>query len=238
MNTTMNKVRNFLIVGMLIVIVLQVCAVFSALVKYTPSNVIFYCIMVYFTMRNLFSEKPHHICAFLWSLLTAYLLGWFWGALTVILYWVLYFLKVRAAHTSSQPQRNATQRTRATVVQTTGTIKRFGRIPFVRLPIPWLKYTLDLDQGVLTRDNFFPERHDKDDSRHDFLGKDDDLLLKQVFDWSFSTKLWRRVAGTSCFEFQSKRLEEPGIRKNIGIACQTEWLNPWDINSSKSTNSK
>ncbi len=28
MNTTMNKVRNFLIVGMLIVIVLQVCAVF------------------------------------------------------------------------------------------------------------------------------------------------------------------------------------------------------------------
>ena len=108
MNTTMNKVRNFLIVGMLIVIVLQVCAVFSALVKYTPSNVIFYCIMVYFTMRNLFSEKPHHICAFLWSLLTAYLLGWFWGALTVILYWVLYFLKVRAAHTSSQPQRNAT----------------------------------------------------------------------------------------------------------------------------------
>ena len=170
MNTTMNKVRNFLIVGMLIVIVLQVCAVFSALVKYTPSYVIFYCIMVYFTMRNLFSEKPHHICAFLWSLLTAYLLGWFWGALTVILYWVLYFLKVRAAHTSSQPQRNATQRTRATVVQTTGTIKRFGRIPFVRLPIPWLKYTLDLDQGVLTRDNFFPERHDKDDSRHDFLG--------------------------------------------------------------------
>lgn len=213
MNTTMNKVRNFLIVGMLIVIVLQVCAVFSALVKYTPSNVIFYCIMVYFTMRNLFSEKPHHICAFLWSLLTAYLLGLFWGALTVILYWVLYFLKVRAAHTSSQPQRNATQRTRATVVQTTGTIKRFGRIPFVRLPIPWLKYTLDLDQGVLTRDNFFPERHDKDDSRHDFLGKDDDLLLKQVFDWSFSTKLWRRVAGTSCFEFQSKKIGRTGDKK-------------------------
>lgn len=213
MSTSFNNLRRLCGIGIIIIIALQIFAVFSALEKYTPSNIIFYGVLVYFSMRSLFSDKPHHICAFMWSLLTAYLLGWFWGGLAVILYWVLYILKVRAAHKSGQTQHNATRRTRATAVQTTGVIKRYGRIPLVRIPIIWLKYTLDLDLGVLTRDNLFPEKRDKDDTQKDLLGKDDDLLLKQVFDWSFSTKLWRRLAGTSCFEFQSKKIGRSGDKK-------------------------
>ena len=73
---------------------------------------------------------------------------------------------------------------------------------------------MDLDNGLLTRDNFFPEKPDKEDSKRDFLGKDDDLLLSQVFDWSFSTRLYRTLAGTSCFEFQSKKIGKSGDKKN------------------------
>ena len=119
MNTNTNKLRSFVVLGLLVVIVLQVCAVFSAPVKYV-------------------------------HLLTADLLGWFWGALTVILYWVLYFLKVRAAHTSGQPQRNATQNhnddndTPDFIVKNgyelLQTIQPIFRIPFFGIPKFWHKY--------------------------------------------------------------------------------------------------
>lgn len=210
MNTTNIKLRNVVIASTAIVILLQFFAIILAFVKYTPSNVVFYGITVYFTMRNLFSQKPHHIFAFMWSLLTAYLLGWFFGAIEIILYWLLYFIKVKYMP-SATPTSGATPTSSATVQS--GVIKRYGRLPFVRIPLPWLKYTLDLDLGVLTRDCLFPEKRDKDNPKRDLLGKDDDLLLNQVFDWSFSTKLWRKLAGTSCFEFQSKKIGKSGDKK-------------------------
>ena len=95
MRTSINSLRKLVAVGIIIIIVLQICAVFSAPVKYTTSNVIFYYVIVYFAMRNLFSDRSHHICAFMWSLLTAYLLGWFWGAINILVYWVVYFMKVK-----------------------------------------------------------------------------------------------------------------------------------------------
>lgn len=220
MSTSNTKLRSFILKSIAIVIALQLFAVISAFVTYTPSNVVFYGVTVYFTMRNLFSERPHHIFAFMWSLLTAYLLGWFFGAIEVILYWVLYFIKVK--YTTHRP--SATPASSATAQS--GVIKRYGRIPFVRIPLPWLKYTLDLDLGVLTRDCLFPEKHDKDNTRRDLFGKDDDLLLNQVFDWSFSTKLWRKLAGTSCFEFQSKKIGKSGDKKNHWHCIPASIVNP------------
>ena len=168
-------------------------------------------------MRSLLSEKPHHICAFMWSLLTTYLLGWFWGAAEVIIYWVSYFIKVKytpktSSKSSKKDDEDSDEDSDEASTDNTEIVK-FGRLPFVRIPLPWLKYTLDLELGVLTRDCLFPEKRDKDNPKRDFLGKDDDLLLNQVFDWSFSTKLWRKLAGTSCFEFQSKKIGKSGDKK-------------------------
>ncbi len=214
MNNT-SKRKLFVLIGIFAVIILQVVAVFAALAKYTPSNVIFYVLVVYLSMRNLFSQKPHHIAAAMWTICTAYLLGWFFGIIEVVVYWALYFIKVKNNPAASASTGSGRTRTvQATVIQTSGTITNFGRIPFLRIPMPWLKYTLDLDNGLLTRDNFFPEKPDKEDSKRDFLGKDDDLLLSQVFDWSFSTRLYRTLAGTSCFEFQSKKIGKSGDKKN------------------------
>ena len=95
MNATILKLRKIEKILMMVFIPHQVVAVYSAFLKYTTENVVFYGIVVYFTMRSLLSEKPHHIFAFMWSLLTAYLLGWFWGASEVIIYWVSYFIKVK-----------------------------------------------------------------------------------------------------------------------------------------------
>ena len=215
MNATNVKKRNLLIGGLLIVLILQICAAFAALAKYTTDNVIFYYVMVYFTMRNLLSERPHHICAFLWSLRTTYLIGMF-GVIDVVVYWVLYLLKVKYTPKSSSKssKKDEEDSDDASTDNTKTKITKFGRIPFVRIPLPWLKYTLDLELGVLTRDCLFPEKRDKDDPKRDILGKDDDLLLNQVFDWNFSTKLWRKLAGTSCFEFQSKKIGKSGDKKN------------------------
>ena len=204
--------RNLVLVSTLTVIILQVVAVISAFVKYTPVNVIFYGLAVYFAMRNLFSNQPHHIWATMWSVCTAYLLGWFFGLVEIVVYWILYFIKVK--NSGPAPSSRRTRPINDQFIQTSGTITCFGRIPFVRIPMPWLKYTLDLDRGLLTRDNFFPDKPDNDDGKRDAFGKDDDLLLKQVFDWSFSTKLYRTVAGTSCFEFQSKKIGKSGDKKN------------------------
>lgn len=93
--TNILKLRKLLAITMMVFIPLQVVAVYSAFLKYTTENVVFYGIVVYFTMRSLLSEKPHHIFAFMWSLLTAYLLGYFWGAVEVIIYWGVYFIKVK-----------------------------------------------------------------------------------------------------------------------------------------------
>ena len=153
MNTNTNRLRSIIILGLLIVIILQVCAVFSALVKYTPSNVVFYCIMVYFTMRNLFSEKPHHICAFMWSLLTTYLLGWFWGAAEVIIYWASYFIKVKytpkaSSKSSKKDGDEAGEEDSSKIpyfIKKNGyellrTIQPIFRIPLLGIPKIWHKY--------------------------------------------------------------------------------------------------
>lgn len=228
------KLRKVLAILLLIFIPLQVWAAFSALLKYTTSNIIFYYVMVYFTMSNLFSERPHHICAFMWSLLTAYLLGWFWGGMAVLVYWGLYFIKVKyAPKTSSKSSSKSSKKDDedsdedSDDASTDDTqIVKFGRIPFVRIPLPWLKYTLDLELGVLTRDCLFPEKRDKDNPKRDLLGKDDDLLLNQVFDWSFSTKPWRILAGTSCFEFQSKKIGKSGDKKNHWHCIPSSMIKP------------
>lgn len=217
MNTT--KLREKVKFAGLMLIILQLLALIIVWTKCDVANSFFYIILTYFAMRNLLYEKPHQVCAVLWSMMTLLaVLGLIFGGIAVVLYWWMYSIhaKYTTPTTTGHPKakHGARQTTKTEITQTAGIIQCFGRIPFVRLPIPWLKYTLDLDHGVLTRDNFFPEKHDKDDSRHDFLGKDDDLLLKQVFDWSFSTKLWRRVAGTSCFEFQSKKIGRTGDKKN------------------------
>lgn len=153
MNTNINKLRKFVALGLFVVIFFQVCAIFSALVKYPTSNVVFYCIIVYFTMRNLFSERPHHICAFLWSLMTADLLGWFWGALTVILYWVLYFTKVKTASVHKKARREEDEDEAGeedsskvpSFITKNGyellqTIQPIFRIPFLGIPKIWHKY--------------------------------------------------------------------------------------------------
>ena len=157
MNTNTNKLRSFVVLGLLILIFLEICAVFSAPVKYVPYNVVFYYILVYFTMRNLFSERPHHICAFLWSLMTADLLGWFWGALTVILYWVLYFTKMKIASVHKKVRREeeddenedeAGEEDSSKVpsfitkngYELLQTIQPIFRIPFFGIPKIWHKY--------------------------------------------------------------------------------------------------
>lgn len=211
MKTSQMKKRNLLIVSEAIVIVLQLLALIMVWLKYDAVNVVFYHVLVYFTMQNLFSQKPHHICASLWSIMTIFVIGWFFGIVAVTIYWAMYCLKVKNSPRSNIPQPQP--QPRGTTAQNPGVIKRYGRIPFVRIPLPWLKYTLDLELSVLTRDCLFPEKRDKDNPKRDFLGKDDDLLLNQVFDWSFSTKLWRTLAGTSCFEFQSKKIGKSGDKK-------------------------
>lgn len=213
MNTT--KKRNFVIGGILLFIILQFIAVLSALLNYNLLNILFYFITIYFSIKNLFSPKKHCIIAVIWSILTIYLLGNFFGGMILITYWGLYVIK---KNTSPDEPNRGRENER-------GTIKRFARVPFVRIPIPWVIYTLDLENAILTRDSLFPER-DKSNGRRDFIGKDDDLPLKQVFDWSFSTKLWRKLAGTSCFEFQSKKIGRSGDKKTHWHNLPNELITP------------
>lgn len=95
MKATMLKLRKLLALSMLVFIPLQLWAAISVAVKCTSSNIGFYYVMIYFSLRSLFSDRPHHLCAFMWSLMTVYMLGWFWGSVEVLVYWVSYFIKVK-----------------------------------------------------------------------------------------------------------------------------------------------
>ncbi len=94
MNATL-KLRKVLAIAMMVFIPLQLWAAISVAVKCTSSNIVFYYVMIYFSLRSLFSDRPHHLCAFMWSLMTVYMLGWFWGSVEVLVYWVSYFIKVK-----------------------------------------------------------------------------------------------------------------------------------------------
>ena len=220
MNATDKKRRNFIIGGEALIILFQIFAVISAFVKYTPENIIFYCVMVYFTMRNLFSKKPHHICAFLWSLLTAYLLGWLFGAATVLAYWVLYFMKVKIAsqHKKEHKDKNTgkaknentdTEETGENKKKDTAPISKYAKVPVFRIPIPWITYDLKPNIYKLTKDNVFAEKPlEGDDEAHRFFGKKDPLLLTTVEDYYFSNSLVSKITGTTCFSFKSKKLSD------------------------------
>lgn len=95
MKATMLKLRKLLTIAMMVFIPLQLWAAISVAVKCTSSNIGFYYVMIYFSLRSLFSDRPHHLCAFMWSLMTVYMLGWFWGSVEVLVYWVSYFIKVK-----------------------------------------------------------------------------------------------------------------------------------------------
>ena len=144
MNATILKLRKFLTISMMVFIPLQVVAVYSAFLKYTTENVIFYGIVVYFTLSSLFSEKTHHICAFMWSLLTAYLLGWFWGAVEIIIYWVSYFIKVKYTPDEDETEKEDSLKVPSFITKNgyelLQTIQPIFRIPFVGIPKIWHKY--------------------------------------------------------------------------------------------------
>ena len=155
--TTILKIRKLLAIAIMVFIPLQVVAVYTAFLKYTTENAIFYGIVVCFTMRSLLSEKPHHICAFMWSLLTTYLLGWLWGAVEVIIYWVSYFIKVKYTPKASSKSSSKSSKKDGdeageedspkvpSFITKNGyellqTIQPIFRIPFFGIPKIWHKY--------------------------------------------------------------------------------------------------
>lgn len=194
-----------ILVGLLLIA--QIFTVFAAWHRYTLSNAIFYYIAAGMALYGLFGKKSHVVWATMWSIMTAYVLGIF-GPIVVISYWGLFVIKRKQSVDGFEGEDGSSEFEE----DDSKVITMYGRLPFLRIPLPWLKYTLDLEHLILTRDNFFPD-WDRDDGRHDLVGKDDDLLLKQVFDWAFSTKLWRLLAGTSCFVFQSKKIGRSGDKR-------------------------
>ena len=160
----------------------------------------------------------HLIAALAWAIITWAVLGGGLFAIAIIaLYIALYIMRNNAlfAHTGHhRPHRvHGGWCTRSRAIPTSGVIKAFGRIPFLRIPMPWLKYTLDLDRCMLTRDCLFPGPFDKDAIKKDFFGKDDDMALKQIFGWSFTTGPYRHLSGITCFEFQSKKIGRSGEKE-------------------------
>lgn len=218
MNATILKLRKIEKILMMVFIPLQVVAVYSAFLKYTTENVIFYGIVVYFTMRSLLSEKKHPIFAFMWSLLTAYLLGYFFGAVEVIIYWVSYFIKVKTAsqhkkkqkkdgkakNENTEPKEDSENKKKDTTP-----INKYAKVPVFRIPIPWITYALKPNEYKLIKDNVFAEKPlEGDDKAHRFFGKKDPLLLTTVEDYYFSNTLVSKIAGVTCFSFKSKKISD------------------------------
>ena len=218
MNTSkLNLKKQFVLWGTIILVLAQCYTLGFVYRNFTVANIVFYYLLVGSLVAiwgaKLQAGGLHHIIALLWGLVTwAVLGGGFVGVAVVALYIALYIMRTNtiSPHRSNSHRRN---RGSSTPVQKTGTLSCYGRFAFTCIPMPWLRYTLDLDRGILTRDCLFPGRLDKDSIKKDSWGKDDDLVLKQVFDWDFSTKLYRRLSGVSCFEFQSKKIGKSGDKR-------------------------
>lgn len=176
---------------------------------WTIGNMVLFIIVSCLAISQIFG-KNHMVGAIIWSILVFGPLRWFFGTIEVALYWFLFSKRKKSSSTSTSSD-NPTDRDS---VPTSGIITKCGRIPFVRIPIPWLKYSLDLDTNIFTRDTPFAEKASRNKKGHrDFIGKDNDLPLVQVFDWDFSSSFYRMLAGTTCFGFQSKKIGREGDKK-------------------------
>ena len=69
----------------------------------------------------------------------------------------------------------------------------YGLIPVLRIPTPWLWYTWDKTNKVLTQDGWF-------------VGRADPLYLTEVQDCRYSNALVRAITGTAILETMSKKI--------------------------------
>ena len=215
-NTSIDYRKQFMLWGT-VALILANCFVVGHVLRYFDmANRVAYflslAILAWIWLTKRESGWGHFIAAAIWGIITwAVLGGGFFAVAIIALYIALYIMRNNAlfTHTGGSPRPHRVHggwHARSRAVPTTGVIKAYGRVPFLRIPMPWLKYTLDLDNNIFTRDCLLPGPLDRDATRKDFFGRDDDLVLKQVFDWAFSTKLYRLLSGVSCFEFQSKKI--------------------------------
>lgn len=212
--SSLNFRKHFVLWGTICIVLAWCYGIGYVIRNQTLPNVIFY-VLLGVALATIWAFKLqvglfHLIVAAIWAAATwAFLGGGILGKGIVIWYIALYIMRTKAI--STPPKKKSSKQQQQP--RKTGRISYYGRFAWTRIPMPWLKYTLDLDKGILTRDCLFPGPLDKDSVKKDFWGKDDDLVLKQVFDWDFSTKLYRRFAGVSCFEFQSKKIGKSGEKR-------------------------
>lgn len=153
----------------------------------TLLNTVFFCVVSYLAISPLFGKAHHTAWAVIWSLLVLGLLGWFFGIIEVVLYWYLLSKKKPSSNTS----RHSTSRTGTTdsSSSTTLPVSVYARVPFLRIPIPWIKYTLT--EKYVTRVSWF--------------GKDDPEPFARIENWYISGNATRAITGVSVFGFRSKK---------------------------------
>ena len=180
------KNRCFFILSVICILYVQITALLKLIsAAPAPEFVIVYIWVSIWTHVMLWNGALHDAAAVWWSVMTTMLIG-SWAIPGLVCFWI----RICSRKKSS-------------------IIKMHARIPFLRIPIPWYTYTLNLENNFLTRDPLFAGKEDSEPDqqrKHKVFGDDDDLYLGDVFDSKFSSKGYRILSGTMCFSFQSKKV--------------------------------
>lgn len=153
MNTS-DRLRITRNVGTLVLMIIQIIAVISAYFEYTNLDMVFYYILVFFLMWELLATENSHIiativCSILWFMLTESLMGRFFGVLSALLYFCLYFAKGKCTSKSSsraskkKKDKNQPSKDDLKELEESGCFTQHARIPFLRIPILGFYYKID-----------------------------------------------------------------------------------------------
>lgn len=174
----------------------------ASLWVYDIWNIIFYAIVTFLTLNYFWTADANRrtiISAIIWTPLTLYLLFKGLGIIGilglpgVVAYWFyLWNGNLNPSTNTIQNPTHSTDNLSNSVKSTPTIIRVHARIPVLRIPLPWITYTLNLKTCTcITRSSWF--------------GKMDPELFSGIKNWYISGDAIRFLTGTSSFGFQSTK---------------------------------
>lgn len=195
MNTS-DKLRFLRNIGIFGLMTIQIIAVISAYFECTIFDMVCYYILVSFLMLELLTTDNSHIigvmfCLFSWFMLTESLVGRFFGVLSALLYFCLYFAKRKCTSKSSsraskkkKDKKNQPSAADLKELEESSYFIQHARIPFLRIPIPGFYYkidcTPDLDPALEMHCLWFFFLDRDSDGKIRWLGMVDRILIKNI----------------------------------------------------------